>query len=38
MSLRAWRRRRRRSQIRRTLLGLPVELRAVALAILRAGP
>jgi hypothetical protein len=38
MSFRAWQRRRRLRQIRRMLLTLPLELRVVALAIVRATP
>jgi hypothetical protein len=38
MSLRAWQRRRRMRQIRRTLMSLPLELRVIAIAIFRATP
>lgn len=38
MSLRAWQRRRRLRSIRRMLLGLPLELRVLAIAIVRATP
>jgi hypothetical protein len=38
MTLRAWLRRRRRRQVRRTLMGLPLELRMLAVALLRATP
>jgi hypothetical protein len=36
--MRRWLRRRRAARVRRTLLGLPLPLRRLALAILRATP